>query len=233
MAHLSRREFAAMAASAAAAPFVLTERSPGAASITAQDVIDRIKKNIGVEWKSETVDVVKAGDPSAIVTGIVTTSMATMSVLQQAVKAGANIVITGQPTFYSRADAKNPPAGRGGGPAADIAGSRFHGQERVHRQDTISSSSASATTGACADPIRSRRASRPHSGGRSISLPAILSCSRCLRSRSTRLVEHVKRGLKARGGIRVVGDPHTTRAASRPAPRFDTSSGDVEAAPDG
>ena len=115
MAHLSRREFAAGCFGSRRA---IRERSSGAASIAAQDVIDRIKKNVGVEWKSETVDVVKAGDPSAIVTGIVTTSMATMSVLQQAVKAGANLVITGQPTFYSRADTKNPPAGRGGGPAA-------------------------------------------------------------------------------------------------------------------
>ena len=84
MAHLSRREFTALAA--AAAPFVLTRRSTSstrrpqgpsvAASITAEDVIDRIKKNVGIEWRAETVDGVKAGDPSTAVAGIVTTSMA-------------------------------------------------------------------------------------------------------------------------------------------------------------
>jgi putative NIF3 family GTP cyclohydrolase 1 type 2 len=76
-----------------------------------------MKKNIGVEWKTETLDTVKAGDPSATVTGIVTTSLASLAVLQQAVTSGANLVITTQPVFFSRADARTPPAGRGGAPA--------------------------------------------------------------------------------------------------------------------
>ena len=106
---LSRREFAALAA---AAPFACARELSGAAAITAQEVIERIKKNIGVEWKPDSVDSVKAGDPSTIVKGIVTTSMATMAVLQQAVKAGANVVITAQPTFFGRADCRlRPPAG--------------------------------------------------------------------------------------------------------------------------
>jgi putative NIF3 family GTP cyclohydrolase 1 type 2 len=33
-----------------------------------------------------------------------------MAVLQQAVKAGANLVISSQPTFYAKADARTPPA---------------------------------------------------------------------------------------------------------------------------
>ena len=209
MADLSRREFAAMAASAAAAPFALTQTSPGAASITARDVIDRIKKNIGVEWKSETVDVVKAGDPSATVTGIVTTSMATMSVLQQAVRAGANMVITGQPTFYSRADTKNPPAGRGGGPAATLPDPIFTAKNefiaknnlvifrlsdhwRMRRPDPLAHGIAAALgwtkyqpTG---DPLQ-------------FEMPALTLES---------LVDNVKRGLTVRGGLRVVGDPRTT-----------------------
>jgi hypothetical protein len=114
MTHLSRREFAALAASAAVAPFAFGQKLSGAAPITAQEVIDRIKKNIGVDWKADTVDTFKAGDPGTVVKGIVTTSMATLDVLQQAVKAGANFVITAQPTFYSKADSKSPPVGRGG-----------------------------------------------------------------------------------------------------------------------
>ncbi len=110
MADLSRREFAALAAAAAAAPFAgVTALS--AAAITAREVIDRIKKHIGVEWKLDSVDGVKAGDPSTTAKGIVTTSLATMAVLQQAVKAGANLVITAHPTFYARADVPAPPAG--------------------------------------------------------------------------------------------------------------------------
>lgn len=76
MADLSRRAFAALAA---AAPFACARTLSGAAAITAEQVIDRIKRNIGVEWKPDSVDSVKAGDPSTIVRGIVTTSMATMA----------------------------------------------------------------------------------------------------------------------------------------------------------
>jgi putative NIF3 family GTP cyclohydrolase 1 type 2 len=124
MSQLSRREFAALAAVAAVAPFATSRRSSAARALTAQDVVDRIKENIGVEWKPETLDTIKAGDAAATVTGIVTTSLASLAVLQQAVKTGANFVITTHPTFYSRSDGKTPPAGRGGalaGPDAVFA----------------------------------------------------------------------------------------------------------------
>jgi len=117
MSQLSRREFTALAAVAAVAPFATSRRSSAARAITAQDVIDRIKQHIVVQWKPETLDAVKAGDPSTAVTGIVTTSLASLAVLQQAVKGRANLVITTHPTFYSRAELKTPPAGRGGAPA--------------------------------------------------------------------------------------------------------------------
>ena len=209
MAHLSRREFAAMAASAAAAPFALTQMSSGAASITAQDVVERIKKNIGVEWKPETVDAVKAGDPSAIVTGIVTTSMATMSVLQQAVKAGANLVITGQPTFYARADAKNPPAGRGGGPEPTLADPIFTAKnELIARTNLVIFRLSDHWRLRRPDPLAQGLAAalgwtkyQPSGDPVLFEMPA---------ATLETLVEHVKRGLKARGGIRVVGDPKTT-----------------------
>jgi len=121
MTHISRREFVALTvtgtvASRVASPFALG-RSP-AATITANEIVDRIKKSIGVDWKTEgTVDTFKAGDPSTVITGIVTTSMATVEVLQKAAQAGANLVITAAPTFYSRADL-SAPAGRGLGAGA-------------------------------------------------------------------------------------------------------------------
>lgn len=112
MPKISRRDFAALAAAGAAgAPFVLS-RSGQAAALTAADVIERIKKNVGIDWNNESVDTFKAGDPSTVVTGIVTTSMATIEVMQKAVQAGANLIITAAPTFYSRADA-SAPGGRG------------------------------------------------------------------------------------------------------------------------
>ena len=111
MTQLSRREFAALAGATFAAPLAASQKTSRSA-MTAQDVADRIRMNLGVEWKPDSIDGVKAGQPSTTARGIVTTSMATLDVLQRAVKAGSNIVITSLPTFYSRTDATNPPAGR-------------------------------------------------------------------------------------------------------------------------
>src|SRR4051812_1959524 len=87
-----------------------------AATVTAQEIVDRVKKSIGVDWSSDDVDTFKIGDPSTIVTGVVTTSMATLDVLQKAVQAGANFVITAAPTFYTKADLSTLAArGAGGG----------------------------------------------------------------------------------------------------------------------
>jgi putative NIF3 family GTP cyclohydrolase 1 type 2 len=72
--------------------------------ITAQEVIDRIKKNVGVEWKEPTVDTFKAGDPQTRVTEIAVTMMATLDVLQRAAANGQNLIITHEPTFYSHED---------------------------------------------------------------------------------------------------------------------------------
>jgi putative NIF3 family GTP cyclohydrolase 1 type 2 len=111
---ISRRRFVKLAAISAAAP----PRLYLPVTITAQEVVDRIREKIGVEWKTDTVDTLKAGAPATIVKGIVTTAMSTLDVLKQAVKAGANLVITSEPTFYSKSDASTPPAGRRGGPPA-------------------------------------------------------------------------------------------------------------------
>jgi len=112
---ISRRDFVALtAAGAIATPFLDAASLRSAATVTAQEIVDRIKKNIGVEWGNDDVDTFKAGDPATIVTGVVTTSMATLDVLQKAVQAGANLIITAAPTFYSRADLSTP-AGRGFG----------------------------------------------------------------------------------------------------------------------
>jgi len=119
---ISRRDFVALtAAGAAATPFLLDHAlARTTAGVTAQEIVDRVKKNIGVDWRSDDVDTFKAGDPSTIVTGVVTTSMATLDVLQKAVQAGANLVITAAPTFYSKADLSTP-AGPGQPPVASAA----------------------------------------------------------------------------------------------------------------
>jgi putative NIF3 family GTP cyclohydrolase 1 type 2 len=116
MTGISRRDFVALTAAAAVVtPLILRDGGARAsAAVTAQEIVDRVKKQIGVDWGSDDIDTFKAGDPSTIVTGVVTTSMATLDVLQQAVQAGANLIITAAPTFYSKADL-SAPAGRGPG----------------------------------------------------------------------------------------------------------------------
>lgn len=76
----------------------------GTDALTAREVIDQIKKNVGVPWREETVDTIKAGDPETRVTGIATTMMATHDVLRRAAAEGKNLVITHEPTFYNHLD---------------------------------------------------------------------------------------------------------------------------------
>jgi putative NIF3 family GTP cyclohydrolase 1 type 2 len=98
---LSRRQFALMAGTAGVVP----GRLAGAEGLTAEAVAGRLRAELGGEWPSNGPDGFKAGDPATVVKGIATTAMATMSVLKEAVKANANLVLTYEPTFYSRADA--------------------------------------------------------------------------------------------------------------------------------
>ncbi len=80
---------------------------------TASQIIERIKAQVGVPWRAQTVDTIKSGDPETPVTGIATTMMATYDVLQRAAAQGRNLVITHEPTFYSHLDStealKNDP----------------------------------------------------------------------------------------------------------------------------
>jgi len=71
---------------------------------TARQIIDQIKAHVGVPWREETVDTIKAGDPETPITGIATTMMATFDVIRRAQAEGKNLVITHEPTFYSHQD---------------------------------------------------------------------------------------------------------------------------------
>ena len=78
------------------------------ASLTARQVLERIKTNIGVPWMDQTVDTFKDGDPDTRVTGIAVTMMATLDVLQRAAAQGSNLVITHEPTFFGHLDELAP-----------------------------------------------------------------------------------------------------------------------------
>ncbi|MES2797803.1 MAG: Nif3-like dinuclear metal center hexameric protein [Bacteroidota bacterium] len=72
--------------------------------LTVNDVINKIKSEVGIEWMKETRDNVIAGNPNLKVTGIATTFMSTLAVLQKAKAAGCNFVISHEPTFYTHTD---------------------------------------------------------------------------------------------------------------------------------
>jgi putative NIF3 family GTP cyclohydrolase 1 type 2 len=110
--NISRRRFARIAGTAAAARMPL-----GAANeLTAQAVAQRVQSALGGEWPVSGLDGFKAGDPKTPVRGIATTAMATIDVLKQASKSGANLIFTYEPTFFGRQDGPSPadPAGAGG-----------------------------------------------------------------------------------------------------------------------
>ena len=68
------------------------------------DVMDLIIKEVpGAPFK-ETVDTLKSGDRTMMVTGIVTTMFSTVEVIRQAAAIGANFIIAHEPTFYNHTD---------------------------------------------------------------------------------------------------------------------------------
>jgi putative NIF3 family GTP cyclohydrolase 1 type 2 len=104
-ADLSRRTFL-LSGSGLAADVALGQGAGGA--LSAAEVIARIRKNVGVPWRTETVDKVVAGNPDTPVKGIATTMMATLNVIQRSAAAGKNLLITHEPTFYLHQDRTEP-----------------------------------------------------------------------------------------------------------------------------
>ena len=101
MSYPTRREFGAAAAALLAPALSRAQRG----GLTAGDVIDRIKKNLGVPWNEKTYrDTYKIGDAGTRVRGIATTFMSTLDVLQRANAAGKNMIVTHEPTFWNDAD---------------------------------------------------------------------------------------------------------------------------------
>jgi len=107
---ISRRRFVQVAGAAATTQFPLS----GADKPTAGAVVQRVQLALGGQWMADGVDGFKAGDPNTPVKSIVTTAMATMDVLKQAVQNGANLIFTHEPTFFGRQDGPAPPSPAGG-----------------------------------------------------------------------------------------------------------------------
>lgn len=209
---LSRRSFARLAGTAAlTGPPLLSQGS----ALTAQQVVDRIQKSAGVSsLPAQSLDSFKAGDPATPVTGIATTGMATMDVLTRASQAKANLVITLEPTFFGRLDGQRDPsaaAGRGGG----------RGQTGVSADDPVYLAKQEfirkngLVVWRCTDVWRARKPD-PFATGLAgalgwkgfqvgddvfrYDLPSVTL---------TALAGDLAKRLKARAGIRVIGDPKT------------------------
>jgi putative NIF3 family GTP cyclohydrolase 1 type 2 len=73
-------------------------------TLTAGQIIDRIKANVGIPWRAQTVDNIIAGTADTPVKGIATTMMATLEMVKRAAAAGRNMVITHESTFFSHQD---------------------------------------------------------------------------------------------------------------------------------
>jgi putative NIF3 family GTP cyclohydrolase 1 type 2 len=82
---------------------MLLSSAATAQPLSAAQAIQRIQQRYAPA-PANTVDTIKAGDPSTPVTGIATTFLDTMDVLREANRRGANLVITHEPTFYNHLD---------------------------------------------------------------------------------------------------------------------------------
>ena len=115
---ISQRRFSVLAGSIASAHVIGAQT----AGVSATTVVNRIVDGLGGDKTAAGADGFKAGDPTGQVRGIATTAMATMDVLTGAVKAGANLIITHEPTFFGRSDGPTPAGAAGGrGAPAGIA----------------------------------------------------------------------------------------------------------------
>jgi putative NIF3 family GTP cyclohydrolase 1 type 2 len=166
--------------------------------------VDRIRENVGVEWNSNTVDTFKAGDPSTAVTGIVTTSLATIDVMRRAKQSGANLIITSGPTFYSRADSPTPVGRRGAAPPSPdpvfTAKQNFITEQRLvvwRFSDHWRARTADPFAQGIGDALGWAKY-RVNGDPRRITIPAITMEA---------LARSAKAKLNARGGIRVIGKP--------------------------
>ncbi len=72
--------------------------------LSANDVIDKIKKEVTCNWMEKTVDTFKTGNPKDNVTGITVCMFADMKVLKEAVANNCNLIIAHEPTFYNHLD---------------------------------------------------------------------------------------------------------------------------------
>jgi len=100
MTPLTRRDFVA-AGSALLSTMAMGQST---SKLTAGEVISRIKKQVAIPWREQTVDNLLTADESTPVMGIATTMMATFEVVERAAAAGKNMIVTHETPFYLHQD---------------------------------------------------------------------------------------------------------------------------------
>lgn len=103
--HTSRRTFLLASMGLLAHPF---RKATPLAAPTVGQIIERIKANVGIPWREQTVDNLIAGNLDTPVSGIAVTMMATLDVLKRAADKGLNLIITHEPTYFSHQDRVEP-----------------------------------------------------------------------------------------------------------------------------
>src|SRR5690349_14908621 len=76
-------------------------------TVTALQLIARIRDKTGAANRPATIDHVSAGDPTITVTGIATMALASLDALKQAAASGKNLILTYDPAFWSGDDDLN------------------------------------------------------------------------------------------------------------------------------
>jgi len=205
---ISRRQFAHLTGLSMVSAAKLTAQRR---QLTAQQVVELVKSSLSVPW-TEGLDGFRAGEPSTVISGVATTAMATMDVLSRAVRERTNLVFTLEPVLFSRTDGLSPaaPSPAGGRAMTGVSPEdpvvlakndflrksglvvfRFSDNWRARKPDPFATGLAQ-TMGwtkyqASGDPLR-------------YDIPAVTIGA---------LAESLATRLKARAGIRVVGDPQS------------------------
>jgi putative NIF3 family GTP cyclohydrolase 1 type 2 len=202
--HVSRRRFALLAGSLAVGRVPLR----GAAVPSANDIAKQIREHLGGDWPDTGLDGFKAGSPETAVRGIATTAMATMDVLRQASKAGLNLIVTHEPTFYGIRDGA-PPVPGGRGPIANAADDPVLKAKKefieknnlvvLRLHDHWQARKESDLTGGLADSLG-------WSGHR---VPGEVMMYDIPAATLEDTVAMMRKKLNLRGGLRAVGDPKT------------------------
>jgi hypothetical protein len=75
------------------------------ATLTAGDVVSRVKSNLGIPWRDTTYrDTFKFGGPDTEVRGIATAMFCNLDVMKAAVEAGCNFLIPHEDTWWNDRD---------------------------------------------------------------------------------------------------------------------------------